>query len=169
MGRILLLDTSGSMVTPVGSRRRIDVLADILAAVFPALPDTRLFGFGSTTTELVDAVTEHGINLPEPAGSTALHLALEAMMPLKPNPLVIISDGEPDDAHAAIAQARLLGCVITTYYVGDESDRAATAFLRDLSLCSRGGVGRASRGDLLKPEQLAADIRLRLTGPARWA
>ena len=44
MGRILLLDTSGSMVTPVGSRRRIDVLADIWQ---PSFLRSRTHGFSA--------------------------------------------------------------------------------------------------------------------------
>jgi hypothetical protein len=154
------------MALPVGARRRIDVLGDILAAVLPNTPGTRLFSFNSVCTELPEAITVHGVHLPEPGGSTALHAALETIAPLHPNPLLIISDGEPDDGKAALAAASNLHCVIQTFYCGDESNRAAVSFLRDLALCSKGGVGRLRISNLTKPEQLADDIRLLLRGPA---
>jgi hypothetical protein len=93
MSAILLLDTSSSMTSPVGSRRRIDVLADILASVLPATPNVRLFSFNSDVTELEYADTEHGIHLPEPAGGTALHRAIAQVAPLRPNPLIVNPDG----------------------------------------------------------------------------
>jgi hypothetical protein len=164
---LILLDTSSSMALPVGSRRRIDVLAEILASVLPATPAVRLFSFNSAVTELDNAVSEHGIHLPEPDGSTGLDHAIEHIASLHPNPLIVISDGEPDDARAALDAAGGLNCVIQTFYCGDESNRAAIAFLRDLALCSRGGVGRLRIGNLAKPEQVATDLRPLLAGPAR--
>jgi hypothetical protein len=164
---LILLDTSSSMTSPVGSRRRIDVLAEILASVLPATPNVRLFSFNSVVTELEHAVTEHGIHLPEPEGSTALDRAIAQVAPLRPNLLIVISDGEPNEARAALDAACGLGCVIQTFYCGDESNRAAISFLRDLALCSRGGIGRMRIGNLAKPEQLAADLRPLLAGPAR--
>jgi hypothetical protein len=166
MTPVILLDTSGSMSLPVSTRRRIDVLSDILASVLPSTPGTRLFSFNSICTELLEAITANGVHLPQPGGSTALHAALEAVAPLHPNPLLIISDGEPDDSKAALAAASSLHCVIQTFYCGDESNRAAISFLRDLALCSKGGVGRLRIGSLTKPEQLADAIRLLLRGPA---
>jgi len=164
---LILLDTSSSMTSPVGSRRRIDVLADILTSVLPATPNVRLFSFNTVVTELEHAITEHGIHLPEPEGSTALHRAIAQVAALHPNPLIVISDGEPDDARAALDAASSLGCVIQTFYCGDETNRAAISFLRDLALCSRGGIGRMRIGNLANPEQLAADLRPLLAGPAR--
>jgi hypothetical protein len=167
MSALLLLDTSSSMTSPVGAKRRIDVLAEILTAVLPATPNVRLFSFNTVVTELEHAVTEHGIHLPEPSGSTALHRAIVQVASLHPSPLIVISDGEPDDARAALDAACSLGCVIQTFYCGDETNRAAISFLRDLALCSRGGIGRMRIGNLATPEQLAADLRPLLAGPAR--
>jgi hypothetical protein len=96
-----------------------------------------------------------------------LHLAIAHIAPLQPSPLIVLSDGEPDDARAALAAAGALNCVIQTFYCGDETNRAAISFLRDLALCSRGGVGRLRIGNLARPEQLAADLRPLLMGPAR--
>jgi hypothetical protein len=167
MSDVILLDTSGSMAAPVGTRRRIDILGDILAAVLPTAPGTRLLSFNSITTELDNAVTEQGMNLPEPGGGTALDGALAYVSPLNPRRLIVISDGEPDDPRAAIAAGRALGCVIHTYYCGDDGNRAAIAFLRNLALCSKGGIGRAQVGDLTEPARITSEIRHLLTGPAR--
>jgi hypothetical protein len=167
MSAILLLDTSSSMNSLVGGKRRIDVLAEILTSVLPSVLGVRVFSFNSVVTELEHAVTEYGIHLPEPDGSTALHRAIAQVASLHPTPLIVISDGEPDDARAALDAACSLGCVIQTFYCGDESNRAAISFLRNLALCSRGGIGRMRLGNLAQPEQLAADLRPLLTGPAR--
>lgn len=167
MSNIVLLDTSSSMELPVGTKRRIDILARILEGVMAKAPNTRLFGFGSETVELENVVTDYGIDLPEPDGSTALAEALEVIAPLKPGLVIVISDGEPNDPKAAIAIGKTLGCRINTYYCGDEGNRAAIAFLRDLSLCSKGNIGRARIADLTKPEQIASELQLLLVGPSR--
>jgi|SRR4051812_28804569 len=162
-GAIILADTSGSMAFPVtADKRRIDVLRTILATILPAAPGTALAAFSDAVVPL-----EPGQILPEPSGSTALHLALEHVRAMQPEHVIVVSDGEPNDKTAAIAAARALGCRISTYYCGEESNRAATSFLRTLALCSRHGVGRALLGDLRKPEKLAGELRLLLAGPSR--
>jgi hypothetical protein len=162
-GTHILADTSGSMAFPVtGDKRRIDVLRTILATILPSLPGTSVAGFNDTVFPL-----ELGQALPEPSGGTALHLALQHVLPMHPEHVVVVSDGEPNDPAAAITAARALQCRISTYYCGEEGNRAATSFLRTLALCSRHGVGRAMLGDLRKPEQLAGELRLLLAGPPR--
>jgi hypothetical protein len=79
---------------------------------------------------------------------------------------VIISDGEPLDADAALTTARSLGCQIATFFAGDEKNHDAVAFLRALAWCSADGLGDAGVADLCDPRRLAADLRLLLTGPA---
>ena len=116
--------------------------------------------------ELDNAVSEHGINLPEPSGGTFLAEALGEIAPLHPKQLLVLTDGEPQDERAALSAAKALNCVIHARFIGDESNRAAVAFCRNLSLCSKGGVGRALVSDLRQPAQLTSDIkRLLLTGP----
>jgi hypothetical protein len=160
---LILLDTSGSMSEPVGSRRRIDVLADILRQVLPATPGARLIAFSSIPHEI-----ESGAPLPEPGGGTDLAAALNYAGRFHPNRVVVISDGEPTDADAALAAARALGCPIGTYYAGDEKNHAATSFLRMLAWSSPDGLGDTRVADLADPKKLAADLRLLLlTGPAR--
>jgi hypothetical protein len=143
------------------------VLDEILTTVLPTVSKVRIFAFSSTVIELKNAVGDQGVHLADPGGSTALHRAIEHVAPLRPSPLIVISDGEPDDARAALDAACGLHCVIQTFYCGDETNRGAIAFLRDLALCSRGGVGRMRIGNLAKPEQLAADLRPLITAPAR--
>jgi hypothetical protein len=162
---VILLDTSTSMAEPIGSRRRIDVLADILCQALPSTPGVRLFGFSSAVTELEGATSEHGVHLPEPAGGTALHFAIRHVAPLRPSRLIVISDGEPDDADAALSAARELDCEIITYFAGDERHHAAVGFLRALAWCSADGLGRAAVTDLRDPRRLAGELQLLLTGP----
>jgi hypothetical protein len=95
-----------------------------------------------------------------------VHLALDYVLRLSPRRVIVISDGEPADAHATLASARALNCIISTFYCGDEDNRRAIAFLKQLALCSRGGVGRPVIADLRKPEKLIGELRLLLSGPA---
>jgi hypothetical protein len=156
----VLVDVSGSMSEPVGRQRRIDVLADILRDVFAA--GARLFAFAGTVHEIEPSGT-----LPEPGGGTALDQALDHVALLAPKRVIVISDGEPDDRGAALVAARRLHCEIVTYYAGDERDHAAIAFLRALAWCSADGLGHAVVSDLRDPPKLVAELKLRLTGPAR--
>ncbi len=164
MNSVVLVDTSSSMCEPVGSRvrRRIDVLRDILEAVLPVTPAARLIAFDSIVREIDGAAA-----LPEPSGGTMLHNALDFIAPLHPQQLILISDGEPQDAEAALTAARKLHCVIRTYFCGDERNHAAIAFLRALSWRSSDGFGQAVVSDLRKPEKLAGALRLALTAPGR--
>lgn len=157
---VILIDASSSMDTPVmGGKRRIDLLSAILENVLT--PGMHLVAFSDTLVPL-----EPGQRLPEPGGSTAMHLALEHAATLSPKSVIVISDGQPDDDKAALAAARALKCIISTFYCGDESDRRAISFLRSLALCSRGGVGRPQIADLRKPEKLTGELRLLLAAPS---
>src|SRR4051812_7225054 len=92
---VLLLDTSSSMAARVGERRRIDVLADILRQMLPTAPGARLVAFAGEPVEI--EATAHGVLLPEPSGNTALHLAFKHIRPGRPETVIVISDGEPED------------------------------------------------------------------------
>ena len=160
MTTVILLDTSSSMAMPVmGGQRRIDLLDNILKNV--VTPSVHLLAFSNYVTAL-----EPGQQLPEPSGGTDMHLALDYAARLSPRRVIVISDGEPADAKATIASARALNCIISTFHCGDETNRSAIAFLKQLALCSRGGVGRPLLADLRKPEKLTSELRLLLTGPA---
>ena len=158
-GTVILLDTSSSMALPVGNRRRADVLADILKAL-PAGAAIRRVSFNSIVTEVAGKEA-----WPEPGGGTALASALTFAAGLRPARVIVISDGEPDNAEAALAVARDLGaggCHIETYFCGDERAHEATAFLRALAWCSHDGFGRTAVADLSRPELLEGELRLAL-------
>jgi hypothetical protein len=144
-----------------GGKRRIDVLADILRVVLPVEPEARLIAFSDTVVEIATPS-----ELPQPNGSTALHAALQYAAPLNPRRLIIISDGEPDDRGAALRAARAFHCRIDSFHAGDEDDRGAISFLRNLSLMGAPG-GRASVTDLRHPDRLAGALRLLLAAPRR--
>ena len=157
---VVLVDVSESMNRPAtGEQRRIDVLSTILKHVLlPAMP---LIAFNGQVHPL-----EHGQRLPEPSGGTLMGLALDHAGRLSPRRVIIISDGQPADDKATLAAARALQCAISTFYCGEETDRAAVSFMKRLALCSKGGVGRPLIADLRKPEQITSELRLLLTGPA---
>jgi hypothetical protein len=117
---IIALAVSGSMAFPVTlDSRRIDVLRANPATILPAVPDTRLIAFNDDVFPL-----EPGQAVPEPAGGTALHLALERVAATRCEHVVVVTDGEPNDKHAAVAAGRKLDCRISTYFCGEETNRA---------------------------------------------
>jgi hypothetical protein len=169
MPAVILADISTSMVLPEGSRRRCDLLEDVLQQVLGTDPTARVIAFGSTVQELPGLEPGANLRLPEPAGSTALHLALEhvAKGP-KPSRLVVISDGQPDDPQAALSAARVLApIIIDAMFVGADGDRAAIGFMNALRLAGGDARGIAGARSLAKPEALADEIVLRLSGPSR--
>ena len=90
--------------------------------------DTQVIAFGS-----VPFVLDRGVNLPPPAGSTALTEAIEAAAAFRPQLLVVLSDGEPNNAASALAVARQLDCDIASIFCGDPSDHTAA----ESALCRR--------------------------------
>jgi uncharacterized protein (DUF58 family) len=160
MDTVILVDTSWSMTQPVMGGQRRDVLSTILKNIVGA-DGHRIFAFSDEVVPL-----EPGQPLPQPDGGTNLALALTHVATLSPKRVVVISDGMPNDPVTALAAARALKCVITTYHCGDEFDKPAISFLRSLALCSRGGVGRPLLADLRKPEKLAGELRLLLAAPS---
>jgi hypothetical protein len=166
MSVVILADVSGSMDRIEGSRRRIDLLQDILRQVLPDVPGARVIAFGSVPTE-IHGFEPHTLGLPPPAGGTALHLAL-ALVTKGPRPtrIVVVSDGRPDDPQAALTAARALApLVIDALYAGPDGDSTALGFMRALSFA--GGRPGVSGARSLANSQLADELRLRLTGPAR--
>ncbi len=161
MRRFVLLDTSGSMCELSGTRRRINVLRDVLTVTLREAP-ARLFAFNSYTRELdgPDA-------LPEPSSGTVLHEALILLAAFRPDPLIVISDGSPHDPEAALVAARNLHTTIRTVFVGNDTDHNAVAFMRALAWCSNDGIGQALVGNLNKPLKLTADLRAMLAGPSK--
>ena len=160
--RVILADNSGSMYAPAaGDLLRIDVLQRCLDEVLPAAAATQVIAFNA-----IPFVLERGAPLPPPGGGTALHLAIERAADFRPELLVVLSDGEPNDAEAALAAARALHCKVVTIFCGDERDHAALAFMTALAWCSADGLGEATSADLKQPQQLTGELRRVLLGPS---
>ena len=156
--RVLVADVSGSMSSPAWSgRSKASVLGAAVADLMRETPAPCLIAFSSRVYDRVSV-------LPEPNGTTALHLALACAVGYQPGATLVISDGQPDDEQHALAQAERLSGRIDTLYVGPDSDRAAIDFMRRLA---RVGCGRDMRADLGRPQpRLGSTIRqLLLSAP----
>jgi hypothetical protein len=167
---VILVDVSSSMATrDSGSdQRRIDQLRAVLAEVLCSAPDARIVAFCSIVVELPRPEVVPDVQLPEPGGSTDVAAALDYVGDgVKPNRLVVLSDGQPDDAAAAFAAARRLAPVtIDTFYVGLESDFGAIGFMRSLTFMG-GRPGVAVVRSLARPKQLATEIAGLIGGQGR--
>lgn len=136
-GQVVLADVSGSMAEDAwGGRRKVEVLRGALEGAGPA----RLIAFASRPTPVSSPAA-----LPEPGGSTALHLALDEAARVRPARTLVVSDGRPDSEWDALAAADRLPGAIDVIYVGPDGDHAAIDFMRRLA--SRGG-GRYHGCDL---------------------
>jgi hypothetical protein len=166
----LLVDTSGSMAFPQSGRQRIDIAADVVRLTLNKVQHARIVLFNSFPVELTGLdPTVRSLKLPPAEGSTAMHLALDLVGGMTPRPskIVMISDGEPDSAEAALTSARALApCEIDAFHIGYDNDTAAIEFLRSLS--QAGGLpGVSGVRSLEDPAALADEITLLLQGPAR--
>lgn len=153
---VILADVSSSMAESAGARTKFELLRAALAAAYR--PGIRLVAFSSTPTPCDSPAA-----LPDPAGSTALHLALSAAATLRPRRTLVISDGQPDNRAAALEAARELPGLIDVLFVGPDSDKDAIAFMRQLA--SIGG-GRVVVRDIKRtPDALPGVIRTLLPAP----
>jgi hypothetical protein len=140
---VILLDVSGSMDEAVETgKRKIDILRK--AVNRPLMPDEMVFVFSSTCRRALDFWS-----IPEPEGSTALHLALLDVIYCNPKHTLIVTDGHPDDPEEALASAERLSGTISTLYIGRDDDHNAIAFCRKLA---RVGCGTAQVCDITKPQ-----------------
>jgi hypothetical protein len=171
MSVAFLADNSGSMgARHDGASRPIDQLAVVMQQVLPTVPDARVVVFNTLPTELFGLEPGPNFKLPEPMGSTAMHRAFELVATMQPKParIVLITDGQPDDAQAAIAAVRALAPIaIDAYHVGPDGDIAALGFLRTLTLSGGSFSGVALQRSLANPKALADEVILRLSGPAK--
>jgi hypothetical protein len=167
---IILADVSSSMATRDGGsdQRRIDALRAVLAEVLCSAPDARIVAFCSIVFELPRPEVVPDVRLPEPGGSTDVAAALTYVGEgPKSGRLIIVSDGQPDDATAAFAAARRLApLTIDTFYVGPESDFGAIGFMRSLTFMA-GRPGVAVVRSLARPKQLATEIAGLIGGSGR--
>lgn len=160
---VVLLDCSGSMHQAVGARRKIDHLKDHLVRIWPDTRNCRLLAFNSSVWPLTGPMA-----VPEPHGGTDVARALEEARRSLPGRVLLISDGTPDDADAAIAVAASMICVIDVIYVGPDHDAEAYRFLRRLADVGGGGLRRHDLGG--DQRRIETALRVALAAPAgRWA
>ena len=131
---VILADVSGSMSEFAGASRKIQILQDALAVTMPMLPGARLWAFSAVAREVTPET------LPNPSGGTALDRAFDAVSALRPAKTVVISDGQPNDAAAALVAAKGVTGVIDVIYCGPDGDMEAIAFMRALAKQGLGTV-----------------------------
>ncbi|RNK44282.1 VWA domain-containing protein [Xanthomonas vasicola] len=123
-------DVSASMDSVAADgRRKIDLLRQAVAA---ARGTARLIAFSQRAREVEQ--------IPEPESNTDLAGGLAAVRELDPGTTLLISDGEPDNEAAALAQARMFRGAIDVLYIGPEGNSRAIDFLRRLAAAAGGHV-----------------------------
>ena len=151
---LLLLDCSASMADMAGARSKLALLQEALDWLVPQLPaDAGMIAFAASPQLLAP-----GARLPDPAGGTALHLALDEAARHRPGRSIVVSDGQPDDAALAFEAAARLRGRIDTLYCGPDNDEAAKNFLRRLA---RAGAGRCVTIDIVRVAQAGQQEALR--------
>jgi hypothetical protein len=154
------VDISGSMELPCGPGTRHEQAGLTVQRLAPNLPGARWFAFNDDVVAF-DPVSR----LRYARGGTDLARALRHGRQYRPDRVLVVCDGEPDDEEAALREALLLNCRIDVAFVGDETNQPAIRFMNRLAGCSRKGtIGTAKTISLAKPEQAAEEI-LRLAGP----
>lgn len=147
---LLMVDGSGSMVERIKSgERKIDALRKVVNS----LRETHhvpLAAFGVRTPGQVEVVD----TVPEPCGGTPIDLAIEFGAAQGANHLIIVTDGEANDAQAAFDAARAFGGQIDTFYIGNGRD-AGARFCSQLAEMTGGKCGVT---DLGEPKQLASKL-----------
>ena len=139
----ILLDISGSMSEIiVGSKRKIDILRKAVDRQLLINEVVLVFSSGC------DRVASFQL-IPEPFGGTAMHLALQQAASYAPSHTLVVSDGQPDCQKQALLAAEKLSGVISTLYIGDDSDINAIAFMSKLA---RIGCGQSKVCDISNPQ-----------------
>ncbi len=147
---VILADISASMGGPAwGAQRKIDVLREAVAGALKQA-GAKLFVFSSDVREVS--------GIPEPENNTNLAGALNEVQKLDPGVTLVISDGQPDNASAALAAARQFRGVIDVLYIGPESDRAAIEFMKRLAAAAGGDVRTHDVARLGNAQQLLGHI-----------
>jgi hypothetical protein len=129
----LICDCSGSMAEMAKTAPKIEVLAKSVSNLQTSLASTyriRIIMFNH------DAVFVDRIS-PYASGGTALHLALRLAKSVKPDKIIVLSDGLPDYEEKALNEAMGLKCPISCIYIGPEGG-SGFAFLQKLASCNSG-------------------------------
>ena len=145
---VVIVDTSGSMGThdSRGGRQRYDVACEELATLQGSLPGKiAVLSFSNNTMFCPDGKPYNQGGSTDLAG--ALKFARVADVPGMR--FIVISDGEPNDARAALAEAQRYQNRIDVIYVGPEQMPAGREFLAKLAAASGGQVVTADRAQNL--------------------
>jgi hypothetical protein len=149
---VILADISASMGGPAsGGQRKIDVLRQAVVGAIQQV-QARLFVFSKGAREV------RANAIPEPEDNTNLAAGLDAVRQLDPGVTLVISDGQPDNAGAALESARQFRGAIDVLYVGPESDTAAIQFMRQLARIGGGDVRVHDVAKLGNAQQLLGHI-----------
>jgi hypothetical protein len=153
---MLLIDTSSSMNAHLRDEqhnslptRRIDALREVVNLI-RVQGDVPMIAFGGP----IDASVRFVSDVPEPAGGTPLAQAIMLAKEYAATRIVVISDGAPDSAPAALEAARAFAGRIDVSYVGNPND-VGEKFLEQLAQASGGS---AFTGDLRDPKQLSRGV-----------
>lgn len=117
--KIFLLDISGSMDMYIEGKSKLDNLRDIMREY----PEARKVCFSSDVYCEVDRNGNVDCTIPMSAhGSTDLARAIGFLRTLtkRPERIVLISDGEPDDSNAAIREATGFSVPIDIIFIGQK-------------------------------------------------
>jgi len=134
--KIFLLDISGSMDTYVEGKSKLDHLRDIMRDY----PEARKICFSSDVYCDVDRNGNVDCAIPSSAhGSTDLAKAIGHLRTLtkRPERIVLISDGEPDDSDAAIREAIGFSVPIDIIFIGQKGG-SGERFMIKLATFTRG-------------------------------
>lgn len=147
--RVLVLDTSGSMMSLVAGEPKHEHLKRAVVDVLRTWPGIKIVAFASSAAFV-------GVNeIPMPSSSTALDVALALAATIKPERTVVVSDGQPDSAKEALRVARGMTGVIDVVYCGNDGDAMAIGFMRELAESTGGQEVEWQAGQL----SLEAEIR----------
>lgn len=134
--KIFLLDISGSMDMYVEGKSKLDHLRDIMRDY----PEARKVCFSSDVYCEVDRNGNVDCVIPMSAhGSTDLARAIRYLRTLakRPERIVLISDGEPDDSNAAIREATGFSVPIDIIFIGQKGS-SGEMFMIKLATFTRG-------------------------------
>lgn len=145
---LLLLDCSGSMGSSMrNGKQRIEGLRETVRDI-QSEKELRMVQFGSGfEPSFVTAV-------PNPAGGTPLHTAIDFSRTSGAGRLIVISDGCPDSEAFALEAATRFGGRIDVVFVGDPGERGEI-FLKRLAESTG---GESFTGDLSLPKELAGAV-----------
>lgn len=154
---VVLVDTSGSMgsADSRGGRTRYDVACEELAALQGSLQGKiAVLSFSNTTMFCPDGVPFNQAGYTDLAGA----LQFARVADVAGIRFIVISDGEPESADRALAEARKYQARIDVIYVGPESLPAGRDFLTKLAQASGGQVVTADKaaGLALEAKRLLA-------------